>query len=304
MNKHAEMFNARLRKNQKRLASWAKKQKLTSYRIYERDIPEIPVAVDNYDGDYVIYFFEAEHREYTKDASWQREMAACVEQACGVDSRKVFIKSRTSSSEQTTREVGLETIKVVQERGLKFRVELATRLDTGLYLDHREARQYVKKNSKGKRVLNLFSYTASFSVYAGAGGAKRVTSVDGSGVYCGWARRNLVLNDLDPEHHVVEQGDCREYLRFVEKRFDLIVCDPPTFSVKKGKDVFDVQRDYVDLLDLCLKRTAKGGQVLFSTNRRKFQFDPYMFRAKVEEKTEEFAPRDFKRFPRTWLLSK
>ena len=112
-------------------------------------------------------------------------------------------------------------------------------MDTGLFLDHRITRQLVRELSEGKKVLNLFSYTGSFSVYAVAGNASNVVSVDLSKTYLNWAERNMKLNFPGFSNHEIIHADVKQYLKAVpENSFDLIVMDPPTFSNSKRMDDF------------------------------------------------------------------
>src|SRR5690606_27013775 len=113
-------------------------------------------------------------------------------------------------------------------------------------------------------------------VYAAHGGAKSVTSVDLSRTYINWAKRNMQYNKLyDPEKHEFVQADVMEVINELPAdTFDLIVCDPPTFSnSKRMDDNFDVQRDHVVLLRKLLKACTDGGQIYFSNNYRNFQLD-------------------------------
>src|SRR4029079_17935674 len=125
--------------------------------------------------------------------------------------------------------------------GLKFLVNLTDYLDTGLFLDHRITRALVQAESNNKRVLNLFCYTGSFSVYAASGNAASVTSVDLSKTYLEWAKDNFIINRLKDEKkfHFVH-ADVTQYLKTPQPNsFDLIVIDPPTFSnSKRMKDFF------------------------------------------------------------------
>ncbi len=101
----------------------------------------------------------------------------------------------------------------VSEAGLKFKVNLSDYLDTGLFLDHRITRNMVREQSKDKSVLNLFCYTASFSVYAAAGGASSVVSVDLSKTYLSWAEDNFRLNNLeDNTKYQFVHADVLQYL--------------------------------------------------------------------------------------------
>ena len=184
----------------------------------------------------------------------------------------------------------------VHENGLTFLVNLDDYLDTGLFLDHRPTRLLVRERSAGKRVLNLFAYTGSFSVYAAAAGAEHVTTVDLSNTYLDWARENFKANGLDPGEHAFVAEDVLAWLEKAQaSSYDLVVCDPPTFSNSKKMDAtFDVQRDHPALLNQCLQLLKPDGQLLFSTNNRRFRlFDDHIDAASIRDITRQTTGFDF-----------
>ena len=167
--------------------------------------------------------------------------------------------------------------------------------------------------SRGRHVLNLFCYTASASVHAAAGGARSTTSVDLSRTYVDWARQNLALNGFTGRDHQLIQADCLEWLtnaRAYRGRFGLIFLDPPTFSSsKRMRGTFDVQRDHVDLLRGALALLAPDGELIFSTNRRRFRLDSDSLdpdgSLAIADITRATIPRDFARSPhihRCWRI--
>jgi 23S rRNA (cytosine1962-C5)-methyltransferase len=185
----------------------------------------------------------------------------------------------------------------VTENGLKFLVNLSDYLDTGLFLDHRITRQRVREESAGKNVLNLFAYTGSFSVYAAAGGAAEVVTVDLSNTYLEWARRNMDLNGFhDETRYQFVQADVLQFLQMLGPgSFDLIILDPPSFSnSKRMEDILDVQRDHVMLINRCLAGLSPGGQLYFSTNLRDFRLDQAALDpCTVKDITRATTPFDF-----------
>jgi 23S rRNA (cytosine1962-C5)-methyltransferase len=186
---------------------------------------------------------------------------------------------------------------VVEENGLKFIVNLSDYLDTGLFLDHRITRQLVREQSLDKKALNLFAYTGSFSVYAAAGGAAEVVTVDLSKTYTSWAERNFEANGLaDPHKYRFIQADVKQYLKTLPgDYFDLIVMDPPTFSnSKRMEDFLDIQRDHAELINDCLRAMKPGGTLYFSTNSRKFVLDKQGINATgIRDITKATTPFDF-----------
>jgi 23S rRNA (cytosine1962-C5)-methyltransferase len=184
----------------------------------------------------------------------------------------------------------------VTENGLQFIVNLSDYLDTGLFLDHRITRGMVSEWSRNKKVLNLFCYTGSFSVYAMAGGATEVVSADLSNTYLQWAERNLRLNFPGAQQAQYIQADVLQYLATIPtERFDLIILDPPTFSnSKRMNDFFDVQQHHAGLINECLRILTPGGMLLFSTNYTKFQLDaPNINATEIIDITKATTPFDF-----------
>ena len=135
---------------------------------------------------------------------------------------------------------------------MRFEVNLSDYLDTGLFLDHRIARGMVREAAAGKRFLNLFAYTGSFTVYAAAGGAASTVTVDLSNTYLDWAQRNMALNGFTGPDHEFIRDDAMTSCKAARggPLFDLAVVDAPTFSNSKSlEDYWDIQRNHVELLN-------------------------------------------------------
>ena len=185
----------------------------------------------------------------------------------------------------------------VKEAGLQFKVNLADYLDTGLFLDHRITRNMVREQSKDKKVLNLFCYTASFSVYAAAGEAASVVSVDLSKTYLNWAEDNFKLNALnDKSKYSFVHADVLQYLdELAPDSFDIIILDPPTFSnSKRMKDFLDIQQDHAALINKCVLIMKPGAVLYFSTNYTKFQLANDQLNAtSITDITKATTPFDF-----------
>ncbi len=299
----AEMLANRIRKNVRRLKSWRKRQQVTCYRVYERDIPELPFAVDRYEAWAHVSEFDRPHERTPEEHdAWVDRMAIAVSEALSIDIDRVFVKRRSrqrGASQYTPVDRRNERFEV-GEGGLRFLVNLSDYVDTGLFLDHRPARGRVRDEAHGQRVLNLFCYTGAFSVYAAAGGATRVDSVDLSATYLAWAEDNLRLNGFDdPARFPCHRGDVRAWLRAAAARgarWDLAVVDPPTFSNSARTDEdWVVTRDHVELLQLVLDVMVPGGVVWFSTNARRFALNPAAtVGADVEDVTDWSIPDDFR----------
>ena len=293
------MLANRLSKRVKHLRKWAKRIGTDSFRIYDRDIPEIPLLIELY-GDAAAGALYA--RPYEKDEAeeerWLRAMTEACSSALGIPAQRIFLKQRKRQrgSDQYERLADSAVSAVVTEGGLKFAVNLSDYLDTGLFLDHRKTRALVRAEAGGRRVLNLFCYTASFSVYAASGGAAEVDSIDLSNTYLDWAAENFALNGFEAVHSSPQDiagkkrlpGRFRliraDALRFLAEAadsglsWDAIVLDPPTFSnSKKMEGTLDVRRDYRTLVSSCLRVLAPQGILWFSTNARGFSLSPDEF---------------------------
>ena len=285
----AEMFANRLRKNARHLGKWARREHVTCWRVYDRDIPELPITVDTYDGALVVN----DYRIDPSDAAWLDALAAAARDA--LEAKDLFVKRRERlvdrrEGHQYERLASEGAWRTVREGGHAFRVNLSDYVDTGLFLDHRITRARAASES-AFTFLNLYSYTGAFSVYAAAAGMK-TTSVDMSNTYLEWARENLALNKLAGEF---VQADVREFLadaRRAGRRWDLAVVDPPTFSNSKRMDyTFDIQRDHAALLaDV---RAVTDHVVWFSTNKKKFRLEADGF----TDETRATTPPDFRHRP-------
>lgn len=307
----AELFARRLTARAKHLRRWPTKRGITCYRLYDRDVPEIPLAVDRYEDCLHLAEYERPHdRDPAEHADWLDLMARTAGDVLGVPRTNVFMKRRERQRGLLQYERVAEEGRtfVVREGGLKFLVNLSDYLDTGLFLDHRQTRSLVREAAAGKRFLNLFGYTGSFTVYAAAGGAAATTTVDLSNTYLQWAEENLRLNDLAGPAHRLVRDDAASFLRFHRPgpAYDLAVVDPPTFSnSKKTEQDWDIQRDHMELLARLTPLMAPGGTIYFSTNSRRFKLDESALSAlSVREISRQTVPEDFRnqRIHRCWRM--
>ncbi|MDO8847237.1 MAG: bifunctional 23S rRNA (guanine(2069)-N(7))-methyltransferase RlmK/23S rRNA (guanine(2445)-N(2))-methyltransferase RlmL [Coriobacteriia bacterium] len=317
----AQILENRLRKNVRHLGKWARREGVTCYRVYDADLPEYAVAIDLYEGAGPDAGRRLAHlAEYAPppeiDAAMAEarlaeaiEVASAVLEVAPADvAVKVRRRQRGTSQYEKLAERG-EFVEVA-EGGLRFQVNLHDYLDTGLFLDHRPARAMLRELAAGKRVCNLFAYTGAASVYAAAGGASAVHTVDLSETYVEWARRNMALNGyaeatgvrffatdalrwLAEERRRVEGGLAEPY--------GVVFCDPPTYSSSKKmtQGTFDVQRDHVPLVTDAAALLADDGVLVFSTNLRTFKLDSASLAdLAIEDVTPATIPPDFARTPR------
>ena len=187
---------------------------------------------------------------------------------------------------------------IARENDVKFLVNFTDYLDTGIFLDHRVIRKYIQDNSKDKRFLNLFCYTGTATLNAIKGGALSTVSVDASATYLSWLEQNLILNGYSTTMgNYLYKADAIDWLWATYDKFDLIFCDPPTFSNSKSRrDSFDVQRDHVRLIKVAAMHLAPGGTLIFSNNLRSFRLDDYILdNYVVQDISKETIGDDFKR---------
>lgn len=318
----ATMLANRLRKNQRKLAPWLKRQNISCYRLYDADLPEYAVAIDCYGSAIHVQEYEP---PASIDASAARRRLAEVSDAVFAvlkpEQSEFFVKQRqrqrgdkqyqrlTEQSRQATK----RAFEVV-ENGARYEVNLEDYLDSGLFLDHRPVRKLLAERCVGKRFLNLFCYTATATVQVALAGAGESLSIDMSNTYIDWAGRNFALNKLDTERHKLLRADCLSWLAAtegagLEDSFDVILLDPPTFSNSaKMDDVLDIQRDHQRLVEQCMGLLSDDGVLVFSNNFRRFKLAPELeAKFAVENISPATIDKDFARRPRIhqcWLISK
>ncbi|PJZ51451.1 class I SAM-dependent methyltransferase [Leptospira adleri] len=313
----AVMFRNRLSRMYKHWKKWARKRRLQCFRIYDRDIPQVPVSVDLYGPYCQISAYKNSYEISEEERERENlEIGKIVSEVLNLDPERIFWKKREpkKGTQQYEKQSEQSELLEVEENGLRFYVNLSDYLDTGLFLDHRITRDLVRKEAKDKKFLNLFSYTGAFTVYAAAGGASKSLSVDLSNTYLAWAEENLRANGFSTTKHRMFRADVIEWLRNERKendreRFDLIVVDPPTFSnSKKMTDIFDVQRDHVEILNILYRDFALPGAILyFSTNFRRFQLsEKSILWDQIEDISKKTLPDDFRneRIHFCWRMQK
>jgi 23S rRNA (cytosine1962-C5)-methyltransferase len=296
-----EMFRNRLTKVYKHIGKQARRQHVTCYRVYDHDLPEFPFCIEIYEQNIYIAEYRRRHTLTEEEhEQWLEDCIQIISEILELPSDNVYIKQRQRKQGRLGQYQRVATEGAffeVKEGGLDFKVNLSDYLDTGLFLDHRLTRAMVHNEAVGKRVLNLFCYTASFSVYAAAGGAVSVTSVDLSKTYLKWGEDNMVLNRMfKPEKHFYIHADVLQYLDTLKPgSFDLVVMDPPTFSnSKRMEDFLDIQRDHVMMINKVLSILTPGGILYFSTNSRRFVLETEKIQStSIRDITKATTPFDF-----------
>ena len=373
----AQLFANRLKKKYKELRKWARKNRITCYRIYNKDIPEIPVSLDLYEflpsfvttpievakflteqnekisqNDFntekdiksrtfaVLYLYERPYeKQYEQEEIWLNAMQKAAGEVLGIEESHIIKKMRKhqkganqyekkdiKSSDDNTY-FSDSDFQFVQEQGQIFKINLSSYLDNGLFFDHRPLRTIIRDTSSKKRVLNLFCYTGSFSVYAAQGNAAYVESVDLSNTYLDWAKQNMQNNGFSDKHkYVFTRSDCMVFLQqkaVAQKKvlsatkqntpipdeikknaqtYDIIILDPPTFSNSKNtSNVLDINKDWPQLVKDSLNILNPNGVLYFSTNSERLKFNieqiPQMtifgYKIECEDITAQTIPNDY-----------
>ena len=298
----AEMAYNRLMKNLKEITPLMREQGVECYRIYDADMPEYSASIDIYMGKWVVVSEYAAPDTIDPEDAKRRlgELVRATEKATGIDEDFIYVKerSRQKGKGQYTRLAANNKMMVARENGVRFLVNFTDYLDTGIFLDHRPVRMMIQEMAKDKRFLNLFCYTGTATLNAIKGGALSTVSVDASSTYLAWMEENLKLNGYSTVFgNLLYKSDVIDWLWDTYDKFDLIFCDPPTFSNSKDRrGSFDVQRDHVKLIDAAAMHLSPGGTLIFSNNYRKFKLDPeVMEKYVVEDITEKTIGDDFKR---------
>ena len=274
---------------------------ITCYRLYDHDLPEFPLCIEIYEQNIYVAEYKRRHgMEEDEHDEWMKRSIVVICDILNVSDENIFLKLRQRKPGrlgQYQKTAGKQSEFIMEENKLKFIVNLSDYLDTGLFLDHRVTREKIKAVVKEKKVLNLFSYTGSFSVYAAAGDANEVVTVDLSKTYLAWAQRNMKFNEFaDPSKYKFIHADVLQYLHTIpENYFDLVILDPPTFSnSKRMEDILDIQRDHVRLINDCIKTLKREGKIFFSTNYKRFVLDTASIQSSsIKDITKQTTPFDF-----------
>lgn len=295
----APIYN-RLIKNKKRLNKWINRHNHTCYRLYQADLPDYALAIDVYNDWAHVQEF-APPKDIPKEKSQKRvqNILKILPQILNIKPEHVVLKQRSRQRGASQYEVisRKKHFLLVNEGGARLKVNLHDYLDTGLFLDHRMLRFHIGQISRKKSFLNLFCYTASFSVHAALGGAKTI-NVDLSNTYLNWAKDNFSCNQINLRDHEFIQADCLQWMKDCKSKFDIILLDPPSFSnSKKMAGTLDVERDQVILIDLAMKCLRKGGVLYFSCNRKKFHLSEQVKNQyHVKDISHQTLDEDFARY--------
>ena len=301
-----------IKRNALELRRWMKLSDSNCGRIYDRSLSDLDFTVDLYDT----YTKVVDYTDGGMEEETVKEVLDLISRMAYVEKAKIVYqvrKKREGIEQHSTMSEEMVCLQV-KENGLNFNVDLTSHIDTGLFLDLAQVRQAVKDSSEGKNVLNLFSYTGAFSVYAASGLAKKVVSVDLSNTATAKAEANLKDNGfLAEEEYPCIAMDALTYIKQAQEKndkFDMIIFDPPSFSNSNKMDgVFDVQKQYLDYIYEISLLMEKGSVLIFSTNLSTFQFDKKALKAsfKIKDLTMDLKMVGFTKknsLTHVWSLEK
>jgi 23S rRNA (cytosine1962-C5)-methyltransferase len=237
------------------------------------------VVVDVYAGFAILVSYSS---ALGRIVAWVAEALLERPEIRGVCERVTRRKERASELRRLSGEAPPELV-MVEEHGLRYEVDFEAGQKTGLFLDHRENRRYLRELSRDKRVLNLFSYTGAFSVSCAAGGASHVTSVDIAAPAIEAAARNIAHNALPASAHSGVAADVFEFLNGAKargERWDLVIADPPSFASSRA-ELFGALRAYKKLHAAALSVLTPGG--LYAGASCTAQVSPDAFRQTLAE---------------------
>ena len=315
----AQMVANRLRKNLRALKTWRAREGIGCFRVYDADLPEYAAAIDVYAEADAPDQLWLHVQEYAAPASIPEhttrrrlgDLLAAAREVFELPQERIAVKTRSrgKGGSKYGRMDARGEHQVVREGPARLRVNLFDYLDTGLFLDHRPLRARIGAEARGKRFLNLFCYTGVATVQAALGGAAQTTSVDLSATYLQWLADNLGENGVGGSAHRMVQADALAWLEAERGEYDLVFCDPPTFSNSARASDFDIQREHVRLLQAAVARLAPEGVLYFSNNFRRFRLDAEAVAAfaRCEEITADTIPQDFSRnarIHRAWRLTR
>ncbi len=250
----------------------------TAFRVFNGEGDGLGgLTIDYFDGFYLLTWYSLGIYQFKEDI-----LAALKSQ---VEYKGIYQKKRFDTKGQYLDDADDfvcgsrgEFPLIVKENGANFAIYLDDGPMVGVFLDQREVRKTIRDSyAKGKTVLNTFSYTGAFSVFAALGGATKTTSVDLAKRSRSKTEEQFSINGIDIAAQDIIVEDVFNYFKYAVKKeilFDMVVLDPPSFARSK-KHTFSVAKDYVKLLKEAIQITNKGGVIIASTNYANFNMGKF-----------------------------
>jgi 23S rRNA (cytosine1962-C5)-methyltransferase len=300
-----DFFNKKLKSAFQARKHFYENQETTAFRMFNGEGDGIGgLIIDHYDGYYVISWYSKgiyEFRELIINALNKTVEAKAIYQKKRFDTKGQYIEEDDFVMGKQP-----EFPLIVKENGVNFAVYLNDGAMVGVFLDQRDVRKTIRdRYAKGRTVLNMFSYTGAFSVFAAVGGAVKTTSVDLANRSLPKTMEQFSVNGIDHEAQDIIVEDVFKYFKYAVKKnltFDMVILDPPSFA-KSKKFTFSAAKDYKNLLKDAISITEKNGIIVASTNASTFdmkKFKGFIDTAFKESNQrykllEEFSlPDDFK----------
>lgn len=300
-----EFFNKKIQAAYDYRKPFFKDKETTAFRFFNGEGDGIGgIIIDHYEGNYVINWYSKgiySFKEYIIKALQNTVTVKSIYQKKRFDTKGQYVEE-----DDFVLGVQPEFPLLVKENGVQFAVYLNDGAMVGVFLDQRDVRRTIRdKYAKGKTVLNMFSYTGAFSVFAALGGAIKTTSVDLANRSLPKTVEQFSVNGIDPEAQNIVVMDVFNYFKYAVKKalkFDMVILDPPSFA-KSKKFTFSAGKDYTNLLKDAIAITEDNGVIIASTNCS--TFDMKKFKNFIEvafremggkyELLEEFTlPADFR----------
>ncbi|MDR6999203.1 class I SAM-dependent rRNA methyltransferase [Neobacillus niacini] len=298
-------FEKKIRAALDKRKSFFKDQETTAFRVFNAEGDGIGgLTIDYFDGYYLINWYSKGIYRYSE------YVLASLKNL--VDYKAIYQKKRFNIEGKYIEEDGFVVGErgqfpiIVKENGVNLAVYLNEEAMVGVFLDQRDVRRTIRdKYAKGKTVLNTFSYTGAFSIFAAMGGAVKTTSVDLANRSLPKTIEQFSVNGIDYEAHDIIVEDVFHYFKYAGKKkltFDMVILDPPSFARSK-KFTFSAEKDYKNLLKEAIAITENNGVIVASTNCAAFdmkKFKGFIDAAFKESNRkyrieEEFSlPQDFR----------
>jgi len=288
-------FSRKIKDAVKYREDFFKDKTTTAFRIFNGEGDGVGgLTIDYFDGFYMITWYSLgiyRFKDFILNALKKEVNYRGIYQKKRFDLKGQYIENETDfiCGEEATAPI------IIKENSVNFAIYLDDGAMVGLFLDQREVRKRIRDNySKDKSVLNTFSYTGAFSVFASLGGATKTTSVDLAKRSLSKTKEQFTINKIDIEKQDIIVQDVFEYFKYAIRKnikFDMVIVDPPSFARSK-KHTFSVSKDYVKLLKDIINITDKGGTIVASTNYANLTMDKF----------KSFVDKAFRESNRTYKI--
>ena len=270
-------FDERIQDALQKRAHYFQHDETTAFRVFNSEGDGIGgITIDYYDGYYVIQWYSQgiySFKEYIVESLRRFTEFKGIYEKKRFDTKGKYIEDDDFVEDQKG-----EFPIIVKENGVNFAVNLNDGAMVGVFLDQRDVRKTIRdRYAKGKTVVNMFSYTGAFSVFAALGGAKKTTSVDLANRSRAKTIEQFSVNGIDYEAQDIIVEDVFKYFKYArrkELKFDMVILDPPSFA-KSKKFTFSAAKDYTNLLKESIAITEKDGIIVASTNCSLFGMDKF-----------------------------